>query len=136
MYVTGGEGVLWGSAVYLYTSIGVDVVCYQLPLMTVGAVAITDRFMYIYSLEQYLQSTTQSAGYTRLSSRSRYSYNYIIYIYIGGFVICLCLAQLPELLLLALLLPMAMAVGRLLRSPAGGSSHRCLAPDSATAAAG
>lgn len=75
VYVTGGEGVLWGSAVYLYTSIGVGVgvVCYQLPLMTVGAVAITERFMYIYSLEQYLQSTTQSAGYTRLSSRSSYS---------------------------------------------------------------
>lgn len=76
--VTGGEGVLWGSAVYLYTSIdvgivGVGIVCYQLPLMTVGAVAITDRFMYIYSLEQYLQSTTQSAGHTRLSSRSSYS---------------------------------------------------------------
>lgn len=71
-------------------------------------------------------------------ARDQVIVNYIIYIYIyiGGFVICLCLAQLPELLLLALLLPMAMAVGRLLRSSAGGSSHRCLAPDSATAAAG
>lgn len=69
MYVTGGEGALWGSAVYIYTcvgigvGVGVGVVCYQLPLMTVGAVAITERFMYIYSLEQYLQSTTQCGVY-------------------------------------------------------------------------
>lgn len=62
MCVTGEEGVLWASAVYLYTCVGV-VCCYQLPLMTVGAVAITERFMYIYSLEQYLQSTTQCGMY-------------------------------------------------------------------------
>lgn len=63
MCVTGEEGVLWACAVYLYTYVVGVVCCYQLPLMTVGAVAITERFMYIYSLEQYLQSTTQCGMY-------------------------------------------------------------------------
>lgn len=58
-----GRGCSVGSAVYLYTYVVGVVCCYQLPLMTVGAVAITERLMYIYSLEQYLQSTTQCGMY-------------------------------------------------------------------------
>lgn len=89
----------------------------------------------------YLQLGTVFTEYNTMRdvpdlARDQVIVNYIIYIqYIGVFTISQSLEQLPELLLLVLLLPMAMVVGRL-RSPAGGSSHRCLAPDSATEAAG
>lgn len=89
----------------------------------------------------YLQLGTVFTEYNTVRdvpdlARDQVIVNYIIYIqYMGVFTISQSLEQLPELLLLVLLLPMAMVVGRL-RSPAGDSSHRCLAPDSATEAAG